>query len=122
MEDTYTFAVLLGGPLASFWVSIAYFRSTPAGTPLSRRIAVSAHGASGTVLYLLAWLISPYGLSRPAYATPYMWAFSLPAMLILLSLLKFNGRSSIHALQLVNVPALFLTWVIGTMAVTGEWL
>lgn len=105
-------------PLAT---SIIYFRLSPSSESLARRLMVSAHGCVIATLYLSAVLIGHFGTPRQDYAalfTPICW---IPALLIAYSLWNFKGHKATHLLQTINLGALTLTYVFGSMAISGVW-
>jgi len=109
-------------PVLALLVSVAYFRASPGAQPLGQRLAVSSHGAVIAGLYFTAMLISAFGMARPSFDRPFTVALALPLMFMAFSLVKFQGRACIHALQVVNLLALFWAFFVGSMAVTGNWL
>ena len=105
-------------PLA---ISAAFFVLSPATDPLSQRILVSAHGASITLLCLVAFLVGTFGNPRQEFREPFMWSFLVPLILIGLSLFAFNGKKRLLFLHIINFAWLFVAFTIGSMAITGVW-
>jgi hypothetical protein len=87
------------------------------------RILVSAHGALGALLYVVAlfvWDVSPN--HRPWAAWPYALLFLLPLASIVYSFVRFRGPKWLHVIQLANLWAFPYALFIGGMAITGDWL
>jgi hypothetical protein len=101
--------------------SVVYFLFPPA-TPLAQRLLVSAHGLYIAALYLGALVIGALQLHQRAYG-PFFQALCVAAVgLIVHAVYAFQGNKKIHWLQVLNVLWLIATFLVGTMAVTGEWL
>lgn len=109
-------------PLLALGTSAVYFITSPATQTLTRKVGASAHGASIAALYIGALTFSAVGSAKPSYGIPFIALLLVPAALILLSLIWYEGRRPIHALQLVNVLCLVWTFFLGSMAITGNWL
>jgi hypothetical protein len=101
--------------------SVVYFFFSRA-TPPAQRVLVSAHGLYIAALYLGALTIWALQLHQRAYG-PIFQALCIAAVgLIVHAVYAFQGNKKIHWLQVLNVLWLIVTFLIGTMGVTGEWL
>lgn len=111
---------LLWAPVVCLFTSAIFFVRTN-DLPLRERLLVSLPGVGFTILCLGALTISATGLSRPSLA-PVFWAL-LAAMTggVLLSIIRVKA-GALHLLQLLNLSAAAWIGLVGTMAVTGEWL
>jgi hypothetical protein len=121
LEAILALAQFWAAPTIMFAISIAYFQ-TDQKLPVSRRILGSAHGAVGAAVFLGAIVVHWMGAARRAFDVPYLVLIAFSAALIVASFFLFRGPRAMHLLQLVNVPCLAWTLVVGEMAVTGEWL
>ena len=74
------------------------------------------------MLYVGALIFSAIGISKPGYGVPFLATLLVPVALIVLSFFLYEGRKSLHTLQLVNLLCIAWTFFIGSMAITGEWL
>ena len=110
-----------GAPIASVAISVVYFfMARP--LPLIRRLAVSTHGVLLTAIYLAAGAIHDTGSSRAAFVWPFLAAFLIPALSVVLALCWYPRSKTLH---LLLIPLLYCAlWIacIGGMAVTGDWL
>ena len=109
-------------PFFTLLVSVAYFKASSPGTSTGRRLFVSAHGAVGTLLFVLAMIIGSSGHAKAQYGTPYLCLFILPFALIGFALIFFRGNTKVHILQFPNVLALFYSAFVGGMVTTGSFL
>lgn len=103
-------------------VSYAYFLTSPETEPLKERLLVSAHGAVAALILIVAIVIGFSGEHSRSFGLPYKLAFSLPTASIIYSFFRFRGNKAIHLLQLINVPALLISLLMGSMAITGTWI
>lgn len=62
------------------------------------------------------------GGARIEYGKPFAYALLLPLALMVFAFIKFRGNRKVHRLQIANFADLFWTSVMGSMAITGEWL
>lgn len=109
-------------PILAFAISGVYFVTSPPTQPFSRRLVASLHGIVIAALYLGALIFSAIGISNPGYGVPYQVTLLVPVALIVLSFFLYEGRKSLHVLQLVNLLCIAWTFFIGSMAITGVWL
>jgi hypothetical protein len=109
-------------PFLMIFVSVAYYRASPHVQHLGERLLVSAPGALIAALWFAAFFVSLAGDARPSYGKPFAYALLVPLLLMVLALLRFKGRASVHYLQLLNLAGLALTFYVGSMAITGRWL
>lgn len=116
------FAALAIVPLLAIFVSAVYFFAAPKGQNIWHRLAVSAHGITIAILFISAMALYISGYSDPRYAIPFICLLLLPIGLIGYSVCRYKGESFIHGFQLFNVISLVLTFFIGVMAVTGDWV
>lgn len=130
MQSEDPFIIVAAFAIAQFWIapilalaiSGIYFFTSPAAQALSRRLVASLHGAVIAALYLGALMFNAAGISKPGYGIPFLATSLLPVALIALSFVLYEGRRSLHALQMVNLLCMTWTFFIGGMAITGEWL
>ena len=126
--DPFTFVAAFA--IAQFWlapilalaISGVYFFTSPATQTLYRRLVASLHGAVIAALYLGALMFNAVGISKPEYGIPFLATLLLPVVLIATSFILYEGKRSLHALQMVNLLCIAWTFFIGGMAITGEWL
>ena len=109
-------------PAMAFAVSAAYVYASPPATSVGHTLVTSAHGASIASIYLAAMSVFWTNRANPEFQKPFLTALLVPVILIIVSLVAFRGRKSIHFLQIFNVLFLAWTFFIGSMAVTGNWL
>ena|ERR1035437_400095 len=109
-------------PIVALVISAAYFMSSPLSKPLSKRILASAHGVVITAIYMGAMTIFWAQKANPKFITPFLFSLLIPLFLIAVSFFVYQGRKTIHSLQLLNLLCLGWTFFIGSMAVTGDWL
>jgi hypothetical protein len=118
-----SFVLMLWGiPLVLMAVSLVYFLSADRTMSFAERLATSSHGAAGAFIYTVAWAIGSSGYSRSEYMAPFVCLFAVPFSLVVASFPYWRGPRMIHLLQLLNLPALFLAFPIGLMAITGDWI
>lgn len=108
-------------PLLSVFARVVYFRKSDPSQPLKRRLLASAHGVVMAVIYFGALTVFWSHHARDSFARPFALTLFIPPALILLSFAIYRGPRAVHLLQLVNIFALALTFLIGGMAVTGDW-
>lgn len=113
---------LYGAGAILLFVSLLYFSFAKDGASLALRLLTSAHGAVGALVFFSALAIGFSGWDHPSYGQPYLFAWVLPALLMLFSLMRYPGPATVHLLQVFNVLAFAWAWFIGTMAVTGNWI
>src|SRR6185436_19064632 len=82
-------------------VSVAYFRASSRSMSLTRRLVVSAHGAVGVLLFIVAFAVAGHG--RPEYGVFYLCLFVVPFVLIGIALALFRGNTKVHVLQFPNI-------------------
>lgn len=119
MEGLFGLAI---APLLAILVSVVYFFAGPKGQQIGERLAVSVHGVTIAILFTGAMTLHMSGHSHPSYAMPFFCSLLLPLGLIVFALWRFRGPRFIHAFQLLNFISLALTFFIGGMAITGDWL
>jgi hypothetical protein len=122
MNAALAFLQLWAWPVLALLVSVAYFRASEPSLGPWRRMLLSAHGASISVLHFGAFAIWSTGASHTRYGKPFAISLLVPIALIAYALVAFRGKRSVHWLQLLNLVALFWAAFIGGMAVTGDWL
>ena len=122
MNTVISHVQFFGAAAVMVFVSIMYFRASAIGTPLALRVFAASHGAVAALIYLAGMAVWLFDRPRLAYGTPYAAAFTVPVLLVLLSLFLFRGPARTHLLQLLNVPAMLWAVFVGSMAITGEWL
>lgn len=111
----------LGAPIASVVISVVYFvMSRPLA--LARRFAVSAHGVLLTAIYVAAVAIYDTGNSRTVFVWPFLAAFLIPAVSVVLALIWYPRNKTLHLLIFPLVYCAMWIAFIGGMAVTGDWL
>ena len=109
-------------PLVLMAVSLVYFLAAAPTMSLAERLVTSSHGAAGAFIYTVAWTIGSSGHSRSEYMAPFVCLFAVPISLVVASFPYWCGPRKVHLLQFLNLPALFLAFPIGLMAITGDWL
>jgi hypothetical protein len=109
-------------PALSILVSVIYFRSSPRDQSLSRRLLVSAHGVILALIYIGAIIVWQAGCARTNFGEPFAIILAVPLVFTLATFLWFRGPRYIHLIQFVNLFCLAVTFLIGGMAVTGNWL
>ena len=120
MDTAVGIAVIWIAPLAAMLlVSVCYFRASRHDVSLGSRMLVSAHGAAGAVLLLCALALALLGVANSSLRTPYLVAWALPPVLIVVALWRFSGPRWIHALQLVNLAAMAWAIAVGFTAAGG---
>ena len=102
--------------------SLVYFRASPSSQSLAHRIAVSLHGATISVLCIVAVLIGMVGSPRQELGETFRFLLFVPILLVIYSVWRFQGKRAIHLLQSINLFWLALAFFFGGMAVTGVWL
>ncbi len=114
--------LLIALALVPFGVTVVYMCSAPRDRSLVKRLATSAHGAALSALWLAALLVDMLGNYHPSNWDVFGPACLLPPVLIAYSLWRYDGRSWVHAMQLINVVWLLAFPVFGAMLVTGAWV
>ena len=109
-------------PILAIIVSVIYYRTAPTGISRTLRALAAAHGATIALLYMVAMVVFWTEMASPKFGVPFLLSLLVPIVLAIVSLFIFQGRKSIHWLQLVNLPCLAWTAFIGIMAITGDWL
>lgn len=122
MDSASGIALIWIAPLAAMLlVSFTYFRASPSNAPLGARLAVSAHGVAGAILFLVAPALALVGLASPAWRVPYLALWALPLALVAAALRWFPGPKWVHTLQLINIMAMAWAVVMGfTIAGGGK--
>ena len=105
-------------PLLAVVISVIYFKTSPRGEPVARRLLASAHGVAIAVLYVGAISIWLSGNSQREFGTPFFLLLLVPLASIIASFFIFRGPKLIHLLQLLNLLLLVWTGVVGGIAVT----
>jgi len=98
-------------------ISAAYFFASPTSESIATRIAVSAPGIAIALLYFSVVFLSAHPAA--AYGIPFMSSCLAAVLLVFFSLWKFKGRRILHVLQLFNVLALFLIFILGIGPITS---
>ena len=111
----------LWAPVLSVGISCVYFVKAPA-LSIVRRLGVSVHGALLAWLYAVALGVDLLGFSRESFAVPFWVAFALPVASAVFALATFRGNRALHLFQLLLLACATWTFVVGTMAITGNWL
>lgn len=108
--------------LAPLIISFVYFHASPDTESFTRRIGVSLHGATISIILIGAVMVGMVGTPHPALGKTFCFLLLVPIILIIYSLWCFQGNKAIHLLQSINLLWLFFTFAFGGMAVTGVWL
>jgi hypothetical protein len=121
MEGFVSMLQLIWAPVVGLVVSLVYFRKSSM-LPTKQRLMASAHGALLAFIYLLAFLAAAAGLSKPSLALPYSAMLAIPVFSTLFAMYRYKGDATLHLLQMPNAAAAAWIFLVGTMAVTGNWL
>jgi hypothetical protein len=108
--------------LGMLLVSYCYFVAAPVDTPITMRLLTSAHGVMGVILLTIAMAADLSKNHNQVYFETYQVLYSIPALSILFSLIYFRGDKSIHLMQIINIPALLVSFFIGSLSITGTLL
>ena len=120
MNNPGEFAVNLIYILISIAVSLIYWiKDSNRGI---KRVVTSAHSVILLVLFGAALAIGFYGYSNKSLLIPFHISLAIPVASIIASLVLFKGSKWIHLMHMWNLLALPLTWFVGSMAVSGDWL
>lgn len=101
--------------------SVAYFLASPATETFVKRISVSMHGVVVSVLCAGAVLVGMLGSPWQETQAIFQFFLLLPLSCIVYSLWVFQGKKTIHLLQLINLSWLAFALFFGGMAVKGIW-
>ena len=102
-------------------ISAVYFFTNREPSIIARLFA-SAHGVITAILYAAALALWNAGWSSQTLLFPFWFLLLLPFVSIIYSFWGFKGHKAIHVLQLPNVLCLAGVWLVGSMAVTNDWL
>jgi hypothetical protein len=114
--------MLLLAPGLAVIVSAAYVKASPQGTAPLKLILTSAHGAVIAALYCGAAIVGLTHHSSAKFGSTFDWLLCVPVILAVTSLILFEGRKSVHVLQVVNLACLGWTAFVGRMTITGQWM
>jgi hypothetical protein len=113
-------------PLLTLAVSIVYFLTSLKTPNLKKRLLVSSHGVLLSVIYLSAFLIGYFYLVPswfgfgPGWIRPvYLSTAVFPVAAMVYSFVRYSGNKWWHCLQLVNLTAGSLMYVVGYVAIGG---
>lgn len=101
--------------------SVAYFLASPATETFFKRISVSMHGVVVSVLCAGALLVGMLGSPCQEAEAVFRFFLLLPLACIVYSLWIFQGKKTIHLLQLINLSWLTFALFFAGMAVKGVW-
>lgn len=101
--------------------SVAYFLASPATETFVKRISVSMHGVVVSVVCAGAVLVGMLGSPWQETEAIFQFFLLLPLSCIVYSLWVFQGKKTIHLLQLINLSWLAFALFFGGMAVKGVW-
>lgn len=114
--------VWFAAPAIALAVSVVYFRRSKDDPSVRRRLATSSHGVAIALLYLVSMTFPISGAYDPKYGGPFAYALIAPLTLIAISLVYYRGSMQTHWLQIPNALSLAWTGIMGSMAITGQWL
>jgi hypothetical protein len=122
MERLQALSMWWAAPILMAFISTIYFVTSPSNATIRNRILVSSHGAIAAALYLGAMAVWALGASRQWLGWPFLVAQIVPVAFIVIALAQFRGSRLVHILQPFNLLCMVWAYVIGIMAITGEWL
>jgi phosphatidylserine synthase len=108
-------------PIISLFISLLYFHLSPRQHP-AMRVLTSAHGLTVFILFVMASSVRFNRIEGIKFLSPFEVAQLIPLVLIGLSLYFYSGPKRLHWLQIVNLPCMALSYFIGVMAITGNWI
>lgn len=100
-------------------VSLAYWRFSSASISLAERFLLASHGAVGTLVFLLAFIVLFFGAPAPHFRQPYLALWLLPLAFVGVSLWRFKGSRRVHLLLFPLVAAMGWAMVVGYIIVGG---
>jgi len=110
----YALPVLLTLP-----VSIIYFRNS-GNLTLAEKILVSSHGAAISAVYCVALAIGFSKTYQIRYEEPFEAILIILILATGISMYFFQGKRTVHLLQLMNLTGMYFAYRIGVIAVTGQ--
>jgi len=113
------FVVWILAPLVMATISAIYFIASPNDESLSSRLAVSIHGAVGSLLFVGALFVALNGFARPAFREAYLVFWLCPVVLVIVSLLRFTGARRTHILLVPLGAAMLWAVIVGYTLVGG---
>lgn len=87
-----------------------------------KHVAVSAHSVLLLLILGFALTIGVFEFTNQICLVLFYVLLSIPVLSIVLSLKYFTGSKWCHLTHIWNMAALFWTWFIGGMAISGDWL
>jgi len=117
MEALPIIILIVGPPLATFLVSVIYFRAAEHYS-LGTRLLVSLHGVALTCWFVVAICMNAVGVSEAKLQLPFHAALCIPLALALYSICRFEG-GAIHLMQIVNLVCALVMVVSGRLIIGG---
>jgi hypothetical protein len=110
---------LWGGAIGAVGIGIAYFWLAEDATSKLIRLSASSYSPATTLLFISA-AVAPEAW-RELGRSSYLIAYTVPAVLLVYSLVAYPGPRRVH-LWLLPLAAVFALWQlgIGTLAIYGK--
>lgn len=108
------YAFLSVGASALFWV-----KDKNSGL---KRVLVSMHSCLLFVVLCAALALGGYGYANKDLMPIFYFLLVLPVVSVIASFLYFKGSKWFHLLHAWNIVAFVWTLLVGSMAVTNDWL